>query len=213
MAFRANDRLAAVLASRSGNHIDGHESRFPKFETLSLYGIRSHTLTACRVGFDELVEMGANSAHKFRLLGYDAIDFMIDSSFLGQLIQRFGVEAVRAAFVSTASEAVCIAGTDAQDALRLTLSDLLRKCAGSPLQGRTVVEQAMAKYNGGLTSVGGIRMASPLVGCEHALLDARVSLAQCAHIEGGVWRDVDASRLTLDERYALGLPVLRIGGR
>jgi hypothetical protein len=175
--------------------------------------IRSHTLTACHVGFDDLVSMGTDSPHKFRLLGYDALDFMIDSSFLRQLIQRFGVESVRDAFVTTAGDAVCIAGTHAQDALRLTLNDLLRKCVGSPLQGRTVVEQAMAKYNGGTTSVGGIRMASPLVGCEQALLEAGVSLAQCAHVEGGAWRDVETSRLTLDQKFRLGLPVLRLGNR
>ena len=211
--FRANDRLASLLASKTKCHVDSAECRLPSYESMCAHGIRSHTLTACRVGFDELVSMGADSAHKFRLLGYDAIDFMIDSSFLGQLIQRFGVQAVCEAFATTASDAVCIAGTDAQDALRLTLNDLLRKCVGSPLQGRTVVEQVMAKYIGGLTSVGGIRMASPLVGCEQALLEAGVSLARCANVEGGAWRDIETSRLTLEQKHALGLPVLRIGGR
>jgi hypothetical protein len=210
---RANDRLAAVLASKTKCHVDSAECRIPSYESLYANDIRSHTLTACRVGFDELVSMGADSAHKFRLLGFDAIDFMIDSSFLRQLIQRFGIEAVSESFVTSASDAVCIAGTHAQDALRLTLNDLLRKCVGSPLQGRTVVEQAMVKYNGGMTSVSGIRMASPLVGCEQALLEAGVSLAQCAHVEGGAWRDVETSRLTLDQKFRLGLPVLRLGNR
>jgi hypothetical protein len=207
---RANDRLASVLADRLGTHIDSYECRHPTFDVLNAESIRSPILAACRVPFRELVQLGIDSPHKFRILGYDCLN-LLEGEFLGQITSEFGANGVRDAFVISAGDAVAVAGTDVQDVLQLSLCDLLLRCNGSPLQGRSVVEATMARYKRGVTAVGGIRVASPLVGCTEALLNAGVSLALCEHVEGAAWLDVETDGLTIEQRFKLGLPVLRLG--
>lgn len=215
MAFRANDSLASVLANRSGNHIDAHECRFPTFNTLCIHSIHPPTLVACRVGVGDLMAMGADTPHKLRLLGFDAID-LLDAEFFDQVTARFGCHEIGAAFITSPGDCVAIAGTSVQQTLGFTFVQLLRKCKGCPVHARTVTEEVLRQHHVQTQTIYlSIRIASPLAesGAAQALLYAQVSLAQCRYVEGQVWLDLETSGLSLDDRYRLGLPVLRIGGR
>ena len=46
-----------------------------------------------------------------------------------------------AAFLCTAGDAVCVAGSDAVHTLGLTVARLLELCAGAPLEAASVLEQ------------------------------------------------------------------------
>ena len=211
--LRANDRLASLLASKTKCHVDSAESRFPTFETLCIHSIRSQALVACRIGVGELVAMGADSPQKLRLLGFDAID-LLENEFLGNVVARFGIEEVRASFVTTPGDCVAVAGSNAQQTLGISFVYLLRRCKGCPVHAKAVTEQVLRLHHmRAQTTASLIRFASPLAenGAARALLDAQVSLAQCHGVEGHMWLDLDTHGLSLDQRCRIGLPVLRLG--
>ena len=215
MAFRANDSLASVLANRSGNHIDAHECRFPTFNTLCIHSIHPPTLVACRVGVGGLMAMGADTPHKLRLLGFDVID-LLDAEFFDQVTARFGCHEIGAAFITSPGDCVAIAGTSVQQTLGFTFVQLLRKCKGCPVHARTVTEEVLRLHHTQAQKTASlIRFASPLAenGAAQALLDARVSLAQCHGVEGHVWLDLETDGLSMEDKFRLGLPMLRLGGR
>ena len=75
-----------------------------------------------------------------RQLGFDALH-LADSKFASEANAVFGAESVVETFLTGASDAVALAGSDAVEILGLTPRQLLEACAGSPTEARAVMQQ------------------------------------------------------------------------
>jgi hypothetical protein len=95
----------------------------------------------------ELSRRGAANAASFREAGFDAAD-LVDPAFAAQLIEVIGVPETIRTFVSDASDAVCVAGSDAVEALGLDVATLLMLCAGAPVEAEAVLSQMLRRTAG-----------------------------------------------------------------
>ena len=110
------------------------------YDFLKKYTIKIENLVAAGLGPKKLKNMVVSSAHELRSLGFDALH-MTDPKFAAEAMGCYGSEEVIDAFLTNASDAVALAGSDAVDILGVITTDLLKACAGAPTEGYAVLQQ------------------------------------------------------------------------
>jgi hypothetical protein len=103
-------------------------------------GVTSKNLATAGVGPRLLQKFGLCECSALRKLGFDALH-LADSKFASEATAVFGAERVVETFLTGASDAVALAGSDAVEILGLTPCQLLEVCAGSPTEARAVLQQ------------------------------------------------------------------------
>lgn len=116
------------------------------FDFLRNAGVRATNLRAASLSPLDLHSRGATTADAFRTLGFCALDLM-DVNYATQLIACFGAKEVSQTFVSTPSDALSIAGSEAVRMLGLTTQHLLECCIGAPTEAHGV----LSEQSGGLS--------------------------------------------------------------
>ena len=122
----------------------------------------------------QLKEMGCASALELRELGFDALD-LVSPGFCASAVSAFGALDVKQAFLLSAGDAVCIAGSTAQHQLDVSSKALIAATAGCPAHASSVLQQLQPR-------------GASLFGCDGTvLLDAGLRAKQLAdlgyHIE------------------------------
>ena len=103
-------------------------------------GVRSLNLRVAGIGPAELRARGAETALHLRQLGYDALD-ICDPRFCAEAQLAYGSNAVISAFLQTPADAVAISSMECQHTLKISVEQLLERCAGAPTEAIAVVEQ------------------------------------------------------------------------
>lgn len=117
------------------------------FDLIRSFGCSPDNLMAAGLLPCELARRGATNAASFREVGFDAAD-LVDPAFAAQLIEVVGVPEALRTFVSDASDAVCVAGSDAVEALGIDVATLLILCAGAPVEAEAVLSQMLRRTAG-----------------------------------------------------------------
>lgn len=110
-----------------------------RFELMRRHGCSYQAIAAAGLRPRALHAMGFDSAKHFRQIGMDGLD-LADWKVTCELVALFGANAVKAAFLTTASDAVAFAGTESARILQIGLDESLALCAGEPASARTVLE-------------------------------------------------------------------------
>lgn len=103
-------------------------------------GVTADNLRATGMKPALLTKIGIRTVDDLRDAGIDALD-MSDVGFCSQCVAQHGAHEVRRAFLVNASDAVALAGTQAQQMLAITPSHLLEAAAGDPKAAKTVLQQ------------------------------------------------------------------------
>lgn len=103
-------------------------------------GVKPVNVLAAKLGPMDLKRRGFKEISTMRSFGFDALH-LTDPWFSNQLIIAFGRDATLNTFLATASDAVAIAGSEAQEMLNISTTTLLACCSGFPLQAAAVLEQ------------------------------------------------------------------------
>ena len=171
--------------------------------------VRESALRGCGADVGFLATIGVLTVSHFRRV-LDALSLVADPTLARDLVERFGVEAVRREFVSCAGDAVAVAAEETQSILQLSAEDLLRLCTANQEAAHAVIEQLLAKHES-VASNGGIRVATPFASIPvSVLVDSRVRLSELAGMKLVYWNDLnDASS---EQLAALGWRALALGG-
>jgi hypothetical protein len=102
--------------------------------------VKAENLAMAGIGPRRLKVMGISSMSGMLELGFDSL-YLVDPKFVSECVTAFGAKNVLTTIVTTASDAVSVAGTDAITTLGLTTDGLLRLCVGAPLEAKAVLEQ------------------------------------------------------------------------
>ena len=103
-------------------------------------GAKASSISAAGIGPEKLSDMGVADAPTLRRMGFDPL-YLVDSRFCTEANAAFGAIAVKAAFLSSASDAVCLSGSDAVQILGITAEELLDACAGASVEAFSVLQQ------------------------------------------------------------------------
>ena len=109
-------------------------------ELLLSKGVQSKNIAAAGVGPSLLKRMGCADCATLRRMGFDAL-YLADSKFVTEANAAYGAKDVVASFLTGASDAVAIAGTEAVQILGIHTQDLLAACAGAPTEAQAVLQQ------------------------------------------------------------------------
>ena len=115
------------------------------FDLLARNGVAAVNLRTAGLGPVWLQKHGVAEASQLRRLGFDALH-LVDSGFCTEASGVFGARAVLDAFVSTPSEAVAVAGSEAVHILGVTTKELLEACAGAPAEALAVLKQTQGVH-------------------------------------------------------------------
>ena len=118
-------------------------------------GVKPSCIAAAGIGPAKLCEMGVADAATLRGMGFDPL-YLVDPRFCMEANSAFGAAEVKAAFLSSASDAVCLAGSDAVQILGITGEELLDACAGASIEAYAVLQQA--QHGQGLSGVSAITL-------------------------------------------------------
>ena len=110
------------------------------FELMVANGVRATNLSVAKLKPMALKGMGVDNASKLRRLGFDALH-LTDGSFCAEANAAFGAEQVTETFLTSPSDAVALAGSDAMHILNLDAGTLLEACAGAPTEAHAVLQQ------------------------------------------------------------------------
>ena len=111
-----------------------------RLEALLRRGCTAANIVCSGVNAGQLRERGVKHATTLRRLGFDSLH-LVDSSICSDFSREFGADAVQRAFLTSASDAVVVAGTEAVSILCLTPDFLLSLCAGAPIEASNVIAQ------------------------------------------------------------------------
>lgn len=103
-------------------------------------GVKAASIVAAGIGPSKLRDMGVADALTLRRMGYDPL-YLVDPSLCAEANAAFGAADVKHAFLSSASDAVCLAGSDAQQILGISAEELLDACAGASTEAFAVLQQ------------------------------------------------------------------------
>lgn len=103
-------------------------------------GVTADNLRSTGMKTALLEKIGVRTAEDLKDMGLDALD-LSDVGFCSQCVARHGAHEVRAVFLVNASDAVALAGTQAQQMLAITPSHLLEAAAGDAKAAKTVLQQ------------------------------------------------------------------------
>ncbi len=147
-------------------------------------------IIAAGVGPRMLKERGATTALQLRRLGFDALH-LVDQAFCQELLDAFGADDTKQAFLTTPEDAVSIAGCASVDLLNVSNCDLLAMCAGAPAAAEAVLQQSA--------------LADPLAGIDvSVVLDTGLRSAQLAGLGYTAFR-IQSSLLNCSPREILKL--------
>lgn len=110
------------------------------FDTFMRNGVKATNLIVAGLGPVALKQRGVEHATGLRLLGYDALH-LCDPDLCNEASMAYGARSVVSAFLVSARDAVCIAGSEAQHILGINTTQLLEHCAGCPSEALAVMEQ------------------------------------------------------------------------
>ena len=88
---------------------------------------------------------GVDSAAKMKVLGYDALHLAACPVFCNEMVNEFGVESLREAFLTEPQDAVSLAGSHAIDMLGIATRQLLETCIGYPSHAVSALYQLNGK--------------------------------------------------------------------
>ena len=110
------------------------------FQLLVENSVNSISVGTAGIRPSQLKQMGAQSASELRRLGFSSLN-LSDPEFAMDICSCFGAEDVIESFLVSASDAVMIAGTEAQSTLGITPQQLLEACAGAPCEASETLKQ------------------------------------------------------------------------
>lgn len=105
-------------------------------------GVKACCVAAAGIGPNKLCDMGVADAATLRRMGFDPL-YLVDSRFCTEANATFGAANVKAAFLCSASDAVCLSGSDAVHILGITAEELLDACAGASIEAFAVLQQML----------------------------------------------------------------------
>ena len=118
----------------------GFEDSEITFDRMMRSGVKAINLQTAFMGPTSLKARGAHTPQQLRQLGFDALH-LCDPDFCNEASMAYGAGPVVSAFLSTAKDAVAVAGMEAMHILNITSSQLLERCAGFPGEATAVLEQ------------------------------------------------------------------------
>ena len=110
------------------------------YETMLAAGVKSVNLLAANIGPMSMSKRGFDEPSKLRSFGFDA-GHMCDAAWCNEAIMAYGKEKLVGSFLVSASDAVAVAGSEAQTMLAITPRELLERCAGFPGEAQSVLMQ------------------------------------------------------------------------
>ena len=102
--------------------------------------VRAPLLKAARISPTQLKARGVRTARQFRALEFSALD-LVDGPFCAACVAAYGADDLIAEFLTTASDAVVLAGSPAVHQLGLDVGTLLVMCAQQPRMAFEVLAQ------------------------------------------------------------------------
>ena len=103
-------------------------------------GVKASSIMAAGIGPRQLHKMGVSDADTLRRMGFDPL-YLVDARFCSEANATFGAASVKATFLCSASDAVCLAGSAAVAILGISTGELLRACAGASVEAFAVMQQ------------------------------------------------------------------------
>lgn len=110
------------------------------FSNAQLLGVDWPRLAAAGIRVSRLKELGW-TASQLKKAGVDALTLAMSHQFTNEIMALFGATETVKIFITTPSDAVAIASSEAAATLELSTEDLLQRCAGAPVEARAVLEQ------------------------------------------------------------------------
>lgn len=110
------------------------------YDLMKQYKVSALNITTASVGPATLKRLGFEGCEQMRDLGFDALS-LADPKFAEEAVSSFGSEDVKSVFLSSPSDAVAISGSDAMTIVGITVEDMLKQCAGAPVEAFAVLQQ------------------------------------------------------------------------
>lgn len=110
---------------------------------LASKGVRASNISAAGLGPVALHGMGVTDAQHLRAMGFTAL-YLVDSKFASEANTAYGGPSIIDAFLVSASDAVCLAGSEACNILGVTTEQLMAACAAAPTEAASVLQQMPA---------------------------------------------------------------------
>jgi len=126
-----------LILSPEGKILSTHDLCFSNAQ---LVGVNWPRLSAAGIRISRLKELGWTAA-QLKKVGMDALTLAMNNQLTCEVMALFGATEIIKVFVTTPSDAVAIASSEAAATLELTTEDLLQRCAGSPVEAKAVLEQ------------------------------------------------------------------------
>ena len=160
------------------------------FEVLISNGVNATNLTVAQLKPMALKRMGVQDASQLRRLGFDALH-LTDAAFCTEANAAYGADSVVDAFLTSPSDAVALAGSEAMHILNISTDKLLESCAGAPTEALSVLQQ--------------ITDADPLKGIPASvLLDAGLRAPALAKLGMNFGKLMSQTAATPDQALKLG---------
>ena len=109
-------------------------------EMIQKCGVSSFGIIASGLGITGLHRLGVGEPGGLKRYGIDALH-LVDRKFCLQAREAYGADAVKSAFLVSASDAVSLAGSEATELLSISNQDLLRQCAAAHIEAEAVLQQ------------------------------------------------------------------------
>lgn len=103
-------------------------------------GVKARNMLAAGVGPRFLKDIGVSDCAQLRTMGFDALD-LADTKFASEACLAYGADEILKVFLTGASDAVAIAGSDTIHITGVSTKALLSACAGAPTEARAVLQQ------------------------------------------------------------------------
>ena len=165
MEFTPRVRISLFRATMSMDDILALPAESISCRLLKSYGVSAANIRVANITPMQLKELGCQSAFELRELGFDALD-LNNPTFCASAVSAFGADELKKAFLMSAGDAVCLAGSTAQFQLGIASKAMIAATAGFPTHAVAVLQQLQPK-------------GASLFGCEaSALLDSGLRAKQ-----------------------------------
>lgn len=110
------------------------------FEVMVSQGVKALNIVTAGIRPLRLKQLGVQTPSQLRRLGFDALH-LVDKATCEEANAAYGASSVVAAFLSSPSDAVAFAGSEAVHTLNITVGQMLEACAGAPTEALSVLQQ------------------------------------------------------------------------
>lgn len=110
------------------------------YDSLLKAGVKAVNILVAGIGPMSLAKRGFDTPVKLRMFGFDA-GHLCDAAWCNEACMAYGRDALVAAFIVSASDAVAVTGSEAIQLLNITPLELLERCAGFPGEAAAVLQQ------------------------------------------------------------------------